>query len=264
MGRLLAAAMVLSLISSWARADDGLVGAAPVSWTGVYVGGGIGGKSADSEWTTTCLGAACAAGGFNPFTVDDSSPRTFSGSKLRSSVYAGFNLQVDNWLVGVEADAGFGNTFRLIPGIPGCTIFCGSLTPTEDDIDSASIKTLRDGSIRGRAGLLLSPSVLAYATAGVAFQQVQANLVCSFAGPWCFPPTATDVRDETFEETLRGWTAGGGVEWLVHGHWLIRGEYRYADLGSFSPTFFEGTGDDVLTDIRVATQTVTLGLGFKF
>jgi outer membrane immunogenic protein len=106
--------------------------------------------------------------------------------------------------------------------------------------------------------------VLVYGTAGVAYQRVEANLTCSFAGPWCFPPAATDIRNETQSDTLRGWTAGGGLEWLICDHWLVRGEYRYADLGDFTPTFFSATQDAVFTDIHVTTRTGTVGIGYKF
>jgi len=264
MSRLLVGATVLlTLAAPCARADEN-VAASGISWTGIYVGAGIGGKLADSDWTTTCLGSACTTGGTNPFFVDSSSPRNFSTSGFRKAVYAGFNWQLEHWLIGVEGDLAFGSKTRVIPGIPGCTIFCGSLTPTPFDIDSASIRTARDGSIRARAGFLIVPSVLLYGTAGVAYQRIEANLTCSFAGPWCFPPVATDIRNETQTATLRGWTAGAGLEWMVYGNWLLRGEYRYADLGHFSPTFYSGTQDVVFTDIHVVTQMATFGIGYKF
>jgi outer membrane immunogenic protein len=266
MSKLLLGAVALLTVAAAppARADESVAASDAVSWTGLYVGVGIGRKWSDSEWTTTCFGAACTTGGVNPFVADSSSPRTFSTTGTRKAVFAGFNWQLEHFLVGAEGDLGFGDSIRITPGIPGCTIFCGGLTPTPDDIDSASIETLRDGSIRGRAGFLLVPSVLAYGTAGVVFQRVEANLTCSFAGPWCFPPVATDVRNETHATTLRGWTAGAGVEWLAHGHWLIRGEYRYSDLGNLSPTFYEGTQDAVFANIEVVTQVLTVGVGYKF
>lgn len=263
--QLLGAIAALLLAGPSAARGDGLMGdGGSFSWTGVYVGAGLGKKWSDTDWTTTCFGEACITGAPNPFFVDDSSPRTFGTEGFRSAIYAGFNWQLEHWVIGVEGDVGFGNERKVTPGIPGCTTFCGSLPPTPDDIDSASIETLRDGSIRGRVGILVVPSLLAYGTAGVAFQRVEANLTCSFAGPWCFPPVATDIRNETQADTLKGWTVGGGLEWLVHGHWLVRGEYRYADLGNFSPTFYEGTPDVVFTDIHVVTQVLTFGIGYKF
>ncbi len=149
-------------------------------------------------------------------------------------------------------------------GIPGCTTFCGNLPPTPADIDSASIRMQTDGSLRARAGYLLTPGVLVYGTAGLAWQRVKANLTCSFAGPWCFPPAATDIRSETHAATLNGWTVGAGLEWMIYRHWLLRGEYRYSDFGHLRSIFFSGTGDDVFTDIRVATRIMTFGAAYEF
>ena len=41
------------------------------------------------------------------------------------------------------------------------------------------------------------------------------------------------------------------------------GEYRYSDLGSFSPTFFAGTQNDVFTNIHVVTQERPSGLATR-
>jgi outer membrane immunogenic protein len=263
--RLVGVALFVALaVIPHAKAAGTVTAGGSGSWTGLYVGAGIGGKWADTDWTTTCFGTACTTGGFNFFSPDDSSPRTFSTSALRGSGYAGFNWQLQNWVLGVEGDVGFGNKSEVTPGIPGCTTDCGFFTPTPDDIDSASVKVLGDASIRGRAGFLLVPSVLVYGTAGAAFQRVSANLTCSFAGPWCSPPVFSDILSDTRSATLKGWTAGGGLEWMVHDGWLVRGEYRYSDLGHFSPTFFEGTTNAVFTDIHVVTQELTFGIGYKF
>ncbi len=234
------------------------------SWTGFYVGAGLGARISDTDWTTTCFGAACQTGGVNFFFVDGSSPRRFGEAAFRGSFFTGYNFQITDWVVGVEADIGLGNRTKMTFGIPGCTTFCGNLPPTHDDIDSASIRMQTDGSLRARAGYLLTPSVLVYGTAGLAWQRVKANLTCSFAGPWCFPPAATDIRSETHAATLNGWTVGAGLEWMIYRHWLLRGEYRYSDFGHIRSIFFSGTGDDVFTDIRVATHIMTFGAAYKF
>jgi outer membrane immunogenic protein len=255
--------MVLAVVPRASAAESS--GAASAgSWTGLYVGAGIGGKWADSDWTTTCFGTACTSGGVNPFFVDNTSPRTFITAAARGSVYAGFNWQLEQWLVGVEGDFGVGGKSKITPGIPGCTVFCGFLPPTRFTIDSASVEILRDSSIRGRAGFLLVPSVLVYGTGGVAFQRVNANLTCSFAGAWCAPPVFSDILNDTHKTTLRGWTAGGGLEWMVGGNLLVRGEYRYSALGHFRPIFFDQTQNAVFTDIHIVTEVVTIGFGYKF
>ena len=35
----------------------------------------------------------------------------------------------------------------------------------------------------------------------------------------------------SFNKTLAGWTAGGGVEWLISPNWSLKVEYLYYDLG---------------------------------
>ena len=58
---------------------------------------------------------------------------------------------------------------------------------------------------------------------------------------------------------------GGGIETLLWNNWLLRAEYRYADYGSISHTFFAGTGiDEVATSLSLKTNTALLGLGYKF
>lgn len=91
------------------------------------MGAGIGGKWTDIDWTTNCFGDACTTGGFNFFSPDASSPRGFNTSALHGSGYAGFNLQLQDWVLGVEGDVGFGNKSKVTRGIPGCTTDCGFL-----------------------------------------------------------------------------------------------------------------------------------------
>ena len=68
---------------------------------------------------------------------------------------------------------------------------------------------------------------------------------------------------------LPGWTIGAGVEHLLAPNWLVRLEYRYADLGQANPTFFAynlgaGGDDRVLAHIYVRTHAVDLGVAYKF
>ena len=63
----------------------------------------------------------------------------------------------------------------------------------------------------------------------------------------------------SFDETFTGWTLGGGVEYAFTDNWLARAEYRYygfddEDLGGPGP----------LTNVDFDTQTVTVGIAYKF
>jgi outer membrane immunogenic protein len=64
--------------------------------------------------------------------------------------------------------------------------------------------------------------------------------------------------------TRTGWTLGGGLEGQLIGNWLGRAEYRFADFGTASHTFFAGTVDQVTMSHTLKTHTFFVGLAYKF
>jgi outer membrane immunogenic protein len=126
------------------------------------------------------------------------------------------------------------------------------------------LKTTWDASLRGRLGFLLTPATLAYATGGVAWQHYQVTSTCVSAECVLNRDTPAIVTNST---TKPGWTAGGGIETAVWGHWLARGEYRYTDFGT-APFIISRTinGLPFLDnfDVKLRTHTVTFGLAYKF
>ena len=225
--------------------------ASPPSWTGPYLGASFGDRWAKSSWTTSALGDPLGpplpTAVTPPFAMASSATFTAGG-------YFGFNVQLAPWLlVGVEGDIAGGNSHNRIFSIPGTDP--GSLAE-----DRASIKEGWDASVRGRAGVLLGPSLLVYGTGGVAWQQFQVSATCSAAGnSWC-----TDTRAETAKWIKSGWTAGAGVEARLGGNWLGRVEYRYSDFGHFDHDFFMSAPvDQVVMHAPLRTQSVMLGLGYQ-
>jgi outer membrane autotransporter protein len=243
-------------------------GPAPIStWDGFYVGGSVGWEQTSSKWNTTCfLENSDNCGPGNPFFVDASSPHTFDTSGTRIGVHFGNNWQVvPTWVVGVEADVGFNDQTSKVTGIVGCTISCGlvpaglpGITPA---FDSTSIRTSWDGSLRARAGYLVTPRFLVYGTGGFAERMIDASATCNgIYSPWCF-----DNESQTYANHLQaGWTVGGGIEWKMLNNVLLRGEYRYSDYGSWSPTFFAGGLDEFRTNITSQTQMALFGVSYLF
>jgi outer membrane immunogenic protein len=133
---------------------------------------------------------------------------------------AGYNYQFNQFVIGAETDfqgtslSGGGNNspLTLFPSpFPTANHF---LTPI-GAITGANISLPWFGTVRGRLGYLIMPTLLLYGTGGFAYGQVDAF---------------------GFNNTRTGWTAGGGAEWLFAPHWSAKLEYLYVDLDSNGTT----------------------------
>jgi outer membrane immunogenic protein len=267
-------------------ADMPLKAPAPVlvapSWTGWYIGADVGGKWVTDDWNTTCvqLGGAITCGtprnnAVFPGAPDATAAHSFETSGVRAGVYAGAMFQVNpSWVFGIEGDYGFYDQSSTVTGvlgcsIPGCRVGRLGSTPASD---STGVTNKDDFSLRLRGGFLVTPDILVYGTGGVAFQRVEATVTCERStSPVCSGTAAT--FSQTDAHWMPGWTIGGGVEWKFLTNWLIRGEYRYSDFGTFkpSPDFFVGTGNgaagpgaQILADLKVKSQIATVGLAYMF
>jgi outer membrane immunogenic protein len=74
------------------------------------------------------------------------------------------------------------------------------------------------------------------------------------------PPGAP--YSQTNDTTRTGWTVGGGIEKMLSDRWLIRGEYRYGDYGTWTSTF--GGTPIIVKSFDLATHTAFVGFAKKF
>jgi outer membrane immunogenic protein len=257
-------AVVAALIATPAMAADMPVKAlaytapsAVFNWTGAYAGISLGGRWTDTAWTT--IGIGSPLGSPDP----TANPSSLESSTFRAGGYIGYNWQITPLsVIGAEADAGWGHINNTLAGIPGTYGTCGlCVGPLATSVDSSNVKLGWDGSLRGRIGFLITPTSLLYATGGLAWQQANINATCDGSlVSWCIA-----VRSETFSTTKVGWTIGGGVEALLWSNWLLRAEYRYADYGNISHTFFAGSNADAVDmQASLKTKTALIGLAYKF
>ena len=202
--------------------------------------------------------------------IDASSPDRFSPSGFRIGGYAGYAWQAQRWVFAIEGDAAWSDATETRAGIPGCAIECFAGFPGPG-VDSSSVSALWDASVRARAGFLVMPQTLIYATGGVAWQRIEVSGTCanSLDDPLCLESPPFTVKTQVDRYTLTGWTIGGGIE-QKFGSWLLRGEYRYSDYGSVDGVLFAGQpvidpgADAVHYSVSVRTHTATLGLAYKF
>jgi opacity protein-like surface antigen len=242
------------------------VKAAPIAvfnWTGVYAGVAIADQWSTSSWNTTVI--SNGAGGFFP-PDPTTTPVSFFSSALQGRLYAGYNWQfATKWVTGFEGDIGAGSSSRMTRGgIPGTfgNGFNAFFFPgiEAEGVDSATVKLGWDGTVRGKIGMLVAPTILFYGTAGAAFQQISVSATCDGSiNSWCVV-----ARNQSFSTVRTGWTAGAGLEGVLTGNWLGKVEVRYADFGRFNNRFFVGTVDEVVTNVHVQTYTALAGIAYKF
>jgi len=280
-GLALASVLALAISSPSFAADMPVKAPAPApapivyNWDGLYVGGEAGWRGNTDDWTTNCVqlggpftcGSALNALVF-PGAPDSTASNKFSTSGFRGGVYAGGMFQVKSapsWVLGAEFEYGFARQNATVAGLLGCsTAACtgGVLTPFNLSGDSTTVKMGNDLSIRLRTGYLVLPTVLAYLTGGFAGQNVSGTMSCNGATS---PACSFGTLSSTTKAFLTGWTAGGGLEWQVLPHWLLRAEYRYSDYGNWNPSFLVGSGVvELFANVHVKTQIATAGLAYQF
>jgi len=108
------------------------------------------------------------------------------------------------------------------------------------------------GTLRGRLGGLLTPTLLVYGTGGLAYGGVhgETTITQTVAPFGCGSPpcvAGSGPSSGSISETRFGWTARAGLEWLLPPHCSLKAEYLYYDLGNVSwnvkpLTFFDFTG----------------------
>lgn len=248
----LAVTVGAALVGSPAFAADMATKAPPSApapaptWTGFYLGGEFGAGWGDRavNFSPNDPASASLFSGTSGFAGQQplATSQRLSRSGPVGGVEIGYNWQAGaNWLVGLEADFSLsgisgqasGPTSNLLGGV-------GPIT------QSTNAKQSTDwyGTVRGRAGFLVTPNLLLFATGGFAYGRVadSANYLTSFpgivisnvpAGGFGFSCTSNVTCFAGSSSAVRtGFTAGGGAEWLLDQHWSAKIEYQFVDLGT--------------------------------
>jgi outer membrane immunogenic protein len=227
--------------------------AAPL-WTGFYAGVNVGyswGRSStDGTLTRATTGALIGTG-----SGDIDLNGIIGGGQI------GYNWQITNWVLGVEADIqGSGQKGSLSAVCVGCGDGPSNITTTLDQ------KLTWFGTVRGRLGVTVTPTILAYATGGLAYGEVTTDATIS--GPTAIGPGSSTFSAST---TQAGWTIGGGVEGIIARNWTAKIEYLYMDLGTVSggpyTTPILGANRAPVSasfSSRVTDNIVRVGVNYKF
>jgi outer membrane immunogenic protein len=213
---------------------------AVLGWTGPYVGATLGSPWTDSNVTEATSGKfcnpsqlGCIAGPAFSSAFAAAVPGTFvtSGVGIIAGGEFGYNWQSGQFVLGFEADIS-GSTMSGSELLSGASGVVGFPTNTVGVAGSANAKVDYLGTVRGRAGYLVIPPLLAYVTGGLAYGGASSNttLAEQVVGPCpCGPSPAVAGSTST---ARAGWTVGGGLEYMFAPHWTVKAEYLYYDLGS--------------------------------
>jgi outer membrane immunogenic protein len=232
------------------------------SWTGLYLGGVLGGVR---EHVTNTYVAPGGPFGFFPVdipVIDAGSSNVFNSSRITYGAEAGYNIQLSSLVVGAEFDInylGFSNTLVNIFALPTA----GALPVVSTTQQTANMML----TARGRLGWAVFDRLLVYGTGGVASVHstlTESNVYTPFAGL-----RFTDFSSVSAPTT--DWVAGGGLEFAVTDHWTIKGEYLHlgkttrtgssGTISPFGPVFGNVTYSHIVTN---EFDIGRLGLNYKF
>ncbi len=148
----------------------------------------------------------------------------------------GYNYQLKNsFLLGLDVDIdglASSNSDTRINSFVSLNRF-----PTEyyDSVLSISKKLNYVGTVRGRLGYLLSPSLLFYSTGGFAYGEITLNETFGLHQiPLRLPSYAPIEVQNNHTKTGIGWTVGGGLEWMFRANWSAKIEGIYYDIGTIN------------------------------
>lgn len=236
----------------------------PPLWSGLYFGLNAGGL-----WANNTTVNSTAWGLYNdPFYLSRQGVQTYNfytgdlaaatatgpinggnNSGLVGGGQVGFNWQMRGTLssrvvAGAEADIqglATGNSKGTFFGAASSPSFVASGDTVANRYSPITIATSYKalnyiGTVRGRLGFLLTPTLLVYGTGGLAYGGVNLNVsyATADAGPVAAPSYTTFGNSFgliAYNKTQVGWTAGGGLEWMFLPDLSAKFEYLYYDLG---------------------------------
>ena len=183
-----------------------------------------------TNWSGFYIGAM---GGYGSENTSD--PFAIKGGFAGGTV--GYNWQFGQFVAGIEADGAWADINNSVTqAFPGV----GTI--------SASAKLDALATVRGRFGVAFD-QVLLYGTAGLAL--ADAKLGASAAG--------LNLSDS---QTLTGWTAGAGIEWMFMPRWSVKAEYLYRSFGG--QTFFAAQLPPGISTGTLNINSGQVGINYHF
>lgn len=239
----LAAAIIIA-VSLPAGAADLPVKAPPApaatfSWTGIYVGGFLGGAREAGTYSTPDAICQTGPGGCNGapgqifFQGAGSTPATYDlNSSVIGGITSGINWQSGRAVLGFESETGYihmSGTGRLLTNGP---VPCNPATPLAPPCSNYSASSTLGNwyaAFTARTGITgdwLLPGggdrTLLYVKAGPALTRFSTGVNAAN-----FPGGTFATLNLSGAQDVWGVAAGGGAEWAFATNWSLKAEYEY-------------------------------------
>ena len=192
--------------------------AAPLSWTGCYLGGNVGGGFANNKDSDPLSGGADLG--------SDSPTGVVGGGQV------GCDYQVSAWVFGLQGLIDWSD-LKGSHAIPGSL---GLVTISNDNKWFATATA--------RIGYAVQPALLIYARGGAAW--THDDMSAAVLG----------FTVDSASASRMGWTAGGGLEYMFAPNWSVFAEYNFMDFGTKTVNFPLAGPLDAKQDIQTATVGV--------
>ena len=215
------------------------------TWTGFYAGLNAGAAFGNNR------------GGFAGLNTGSGDNVRFTGGGQ-----IGYNYQIGQLVVGLEADINFLTNNRRNGGSVIVPTFPGTIGPTTLTASNGGNSGNYFGTVRPRIGFAIDRALI-YVTGGIAygdFNKSQSLVATNGLG------AAIATFSNGGNNNRIGYTLGGGVEYAITNNWTVKGEYLWVGSGSrnrtyTSPAFpaiaFNSGGDRGFSVVRA-------GVNYKF
>ncbi|STY27902.1 Opacity protein and related surface antigens [Legionella wadsworthii] len=211
-------------------------------WTGIYLG-------INGGYVTTHNKAQTHLSNIMTLPSPSSSPGLAASTSI-----AGGSFSISSHDEGFIGGGQFGASYLLKPFVVGIETDIQGIAPNDHSRYASHVYAIPGfttskiasnlvlthgleylGTLRGRFGILATPSLLLAASGGYAYggSQTVTELTQSYLG------TANNLMRTFMSEggashIQKGWTVGGSLEWKIYSQWSTKLEYLYYDLGSVS------------------------------
>lgn len=158
------------------------------------------------------------------------------GTSFTGGGQIGCNRQTGILVWGFEADFDHAGQLSKTANFGPAGPIIGASDPARNHVSSQTDSVGQNGdwysTVRGRIGLAATPTLLLYATGGLAVARISSSANVSFGADRFF--LSNNMFAGSHSETRMGWTIGAGSEWAFLPNWSVRAEYLFMDFGSFS------------------------------